>query len=121
MTMVAIRKPSTPQLALLLEVMYWGMIAVPARRIFGPNGIKVNSSTIDACKRHDWLRLVDHNGRRYWTVTRDGYEAARALDPLAVEASAKRGADRLAFATAKPGRLDSIHALTLAEMGPEEV
>lgn len=115
MTVTVIRKPSAPQLALLLEVMQWGMIAAPARRVFGPNGIKVTISTIDASKRHGWLRKVEVNGRGYWTVTRDGYEAARAVDPLAVTASAKRGADRLAFATAKPGRLDSIHALALAE------
>lgn len=115
MAVIATRKPSPPQLALLLEVMQWGMIAAPARKIFGPNGIKVTSSTIVAAKRHGWLRSVDVNDRRYWTVTRDGYDAADAVDPLAVKASVKRGADRLAFATAQPGRLDHIHALALAE------
>ena len=115
MTVTATRKPSPPQLALLLEVMNWGMIAAPARRIFGPHGIKVTGATIDAVRRHGWLRSVDVNERRYWTVTRAGYAAAHAADPVGVEVFARRGADRLAFATAQPGRLDHIHALALAE------
>lgn len=115
MAVVATRKPSAPQLALLLEVMKWGMTAAPARRIFGPHGIKVTGATIDACRRHDWLHSVDVAGHRYWTVTRDGYAAAHAADPVGVEVFARRGADRLAIATAQPGRLDRIHALALAE------
>ncbi len=113
--MTVIPKPSKPQLALLLEVMRWGMIAAPGGRIFGPTGIKAANATITACRRHGWLRSIDDNGRRYWTVTRDGYAAAHSVAPIAVAAAGQRGADRLTIAMTKPGRMDRIHAYALAE------
>ncbi len=74
------RKASSAQAVFINQILKHGGDRVPGRKVFGSRSHvgpdAVRSSTIDSCKRREWVIKDETAGTALWTVTPAGKRAA---------------------------------------------
>lgn len=87
------RRPSPAQLRLIAAILERGGVNVPGPKLF--RNFKVKTTTLDACKRHDWITREDRNGVALWSVTHRGESDAERANEAVVTMAKTRARFKL--------------------------